>query len=379
MKNESLARAAAGARILEAVDNYARADMMVAAPIATSRDEEYFYDERSFWRLVLRNRMPLGTPVRMHDVAISEWVARVPGLFWTDDALMHRDHGFRHVERRDRSSITLRPLGKSEMVSGGVGTLKLAPSVDGYRLCSLVMNGNVSSGVPALIAPEVWEQHRLREGTVVSVKQATWQGMATSWAQQFRSTRGIPRAYIQINDPGAVEVIRRGFATEIHPFSVMEYNKGSIKLFDFVFATVFTSEPHLRRLIAEFFDSYKVAEGREGGRYLIDADIAEPMWESEYGSPEALRVGKDLLERRIEDAMIGKNTTEYLLEVLCSMNIDLLRRVSAVVGVPHSRWHRGGSLADESANFLTQVPTKDVPALIDAIRVLNPDLLEVSA
>jgi hypothetical protein len=163
----------------------------------------------------------------------------------------------------------------------------------------------------------------------------------------------------------------------------MEYASKNVELFDFVFATAVTADPLFRREVEDFFEDYKKAEGRNG-RYLIAADIAEPLWDSEFTSPEQLRSADPsaasylrLLQRRIEDSMVGDDTTEYLLNVLTNTSPDLLKRFSAEVGIPHSIWFRGGTLAEESANFLACVPVEKAAVLIDAISLVNPNYLEV--
>ena len=375
----TLLRAANGARILEAVDNYALAGIDAAEPDARAGGGLLLYDDRTFWQQVLEKQLPFGSPVEIvMELVVSEWVARVPGLFWTPSAKGMRERGEREQDRRLGQSA-LFPVGKSSVVSGGVGTMKLAPSENGYRLCTLVSSANVSAGVPALIAPDVWERHRLAEGTVVEIDRmhATWQGMTTAWAQHFPSTRGVPRGYVRVDDPSAVKVQRRDAATEIHPFTIMQYYKNNVELYDFVFATAVTGDPRHRRYIAEFFDDYREIDGRMG-RFLLHADVAHPMWDAVYASPAELEQAQRQVTQRIEDAMVGSNVTEELLDLLVRLGDPaLIRRLSVEIGISDAIWFQGGPLTAVANDFVQRVPRAKVPQLLDAIRVLNPDLLEI--
>src|ERR1017187_1497625 len=344
-------RAATNARVLETVENYALAEVKGGSR-ADWRGHEDFGSDEQLWHSTLAGKLPFGTTVDFpQGAAVSEWIARVPGLFWTESAAKLRVFTDHDVERRTGESNVLRPFGKSRLVSGGVGTMRLPPSSSGDRLATLATSGNVSAGIPTLISDDVWRSACLHEGSVVQFRGARWEPMEESWASRFPSTRGIPRAYLRLDCPQAVDSLNQFAATEIHPFSIMEYASKNVELFDFVFATAVTADPLFRREVEDFFEDYKKAEGRNG-RYLIAADIAEPLWDSEFTSPEQLRSADPsaasylrLLQRRIEDSMVGDDTTEYLLNVLTNTSPDLLKRFSAEVGIPHSIWFRGGTLA----------------------------------
>jgi len=367
-------RAVNGARILEAVDNYARAKVEVEDAIAETHEPRTFMADSIFWHRALEGEVRAGASIVFGtSVALSEWVPRVPGLYWAHCSSYLRKEARQYVE----SPTALKPFGKSSLVSGGVGTLKLGPSEDGYHLCCLCTSGNASAGVPVLIAPDVWEHHALREGDVLKIKSALWQPMANTWANHFPSTRNVPRAYFRLERPEQLEVEERNAAIEIDPFSIMRYYKGNTELYDFVVACVVSVDPRHRSELEQFFDSYKDVEDR-GGRYLVSADLTQPLWDAIYPSPAELAQAIDLVQRRIEDAMVGANTTDCLLDVLTRLNVGLLKRVSNDIGIPDSTWFRDGSLAEESRNLVERVPRAKVAQLIDAIRVANPYVLEAA-
>ena len=83
--------------------------------------------------------------------------------------------------------------------------MRLPPTSRGDRLATIATSGNVSAGIPALITDEVWSGCKLREGSVVVFRGAKWEAMEESWASRFPSTRGIPRGYLHLNWPQAVD------------------------------------------------------------------------------------------------------------------------------------------------------------------------------
>jgi hypothetical protein len=377
------------ARSLEAIENYARADSPLIEnleeyPLLDERGEDIYMGDEQFWDLVLGDKPPIwGHRFRFDIVALSEWVPRVPGLFWSKNAAALRNLGASLVEYRSNQWTTFKPLGKSQIVMGGVGSLKFPPDETGHRLVSFSLGHNASSGIPALIAPEVWEHHDLKEGDVVKIH-AQWQKMSIGWAERFPSIRGIPRGYLTLTDPS--QVIRKrasGAPIETHPCTVMQYSKGETALFDFVYATADTSYPEYRQRIERFFANYKNQRERYG-RYLLSADINDPLWEAEYDNPAALRRSEPgaeahlaLLEARVYENSFKGTTLEDILRVLVNYGDHVsLQRLSDNVGIPWRGWFRDGTINDSASQLLAAcMERKKIDELLDALVRDNPQIL----
>lgn len=381
------------ARSLEAIENYARADDPLVEGVekfaVPSDQPEYLggpYPDKTFWDGVLDNpELAWGTELRLEAFALSEWVARVPGLFWSEGAIGLRDLARSAVQHRSRDWITYTPYGKSALVLGGVGTLKFPPDDNGRRLATLSRGHNASSGIPALVFPEVWEYHNLREGDVVSVC-AQWRKMTVGWAERFPSIKGIPRGYLVLSDPQQVDDVDdyyRGQPTQFHPCTVMQYSKGDATLYDFVFATADTRVERYRVKLERFFSRYKNKEERYG-RYLLSADINAPLFEAEYDSPAALRraeVGAkaqlELLEARVRELSFKGQTIESIVQLLARHydNESLGGRITTYIGIPKAQWFTGGSIADSAAQLLQICIERDkVEELLDAVARDRPEL-----
>lgn len=371
------------ARALEASENYAgfarlpNSNLRLPDTALLNETQRIKRGEKEFWSKVFNKRIVWNTPVELYNFALSEWVARIPGLFWTPGANTVRKSASRAGREQSERWAALPPLGKSRKVMGGVGTLRFPPDLrDGYRLAGLTSGLNASAGIPVLIAPDVWRHRELCEGKVINRLTARWQSMsATSWAERFPSTRGIPKGFLVVENPDDLSSDPSIVATKFHPCSVMEYLSDDSILYDFVYATADTGKSNYRSYIKEFFADYKNANERYG-RYLLAADVEDPLWEAEFETPEALcradsgaKSQLELLQERIRGSCFNNQNLDEILKLLNKRyEIDDLKCLSFDIGISPSVWYKGSSVAKSSADLLAEcVRHKKVEELLDAI------------
>jgi hypothetical protein len=385
----SLREAYFGARVIEASQNFSRAD----SPLESNREPEFgnlgreyscFNDDKNFWHYIAT--ASYHQLVSIEAAVLTEWVPRVPGLFWRNESKVLRRLGPPAIESESarRKNVTYVPWGKSQKVMGGIGTFRLRPSTSGHRLCTLTTSLNASAGVPVLIAPEVWMRLFPHEGAVLH-GQAVWRPMADEWDQHFKSTRGLTRGYLVLDDPDKVRVVDDGsWPVQVHPFSIMEYRDGAKELFDFVYATGDSGDRDYRFVIEQFFDEYKRANNRYG-RYLLPGDMVNPMWDSEFHSPlDLLRSDPtsesqlQLLERRVRERTLGENTIEQMLEALVVIpDHDTLKVLSRDVGIDPTHWFRGGTVAETANQFIGEVVLQEkLPHLVEAFALMYPRTIQ---
>jgi hypothetical protein len=350
---------------LEASENYANAGMPINNDDAGSDSQASFittYEgEKEFWTSVFAGEIPWGTEVNILRLALSEWIGRVPGLFWMKNAARMRDVAENAVESVSEGWKTLKPLGKSQKVMGGVGTLKFPQhSTDGYRLASLSGGLNASAGIPVLISSEVWERHKLKEGKVISSLKAKWQSMSgTHWSESFPTTRGIPKGFLVVKNPDDLKAADETKYTLFHPCTVMEYSSGTSVLYDFVYATADTGNKNHLKYIENFFEQYKNDNDRYG-RYLFPAEIGGSLWEAEFDSPEALRDSGpgarsqlELLKARVRAETFSEKSLDSIIKFLTDTYTKQdLRRVSDDIGIPPTVWASEGSDASAAIDFM---------------------------
>lgn len=374
------------AKSLEAIDNYSRAGFKSnRKDVRPAHEEEIVaYDDEQFWLSVLQRRLPWGSKVGLYRFTLSEWVPRVPGLFWTEEAGKIRDLAKSAKVYMSGQWKALEPRGKSQKVMGGIGTLRFPPDRDGYRLVSVSAGMNASAGIPALISPDVWEFCKLAEGKLLdNVTTWKWQSMSGGWSERFAATREIPNGYLVLENPDEVRKSRSNeiLPTSFHPFSVMEYTSGNSLLYDFVFATADTGEPKHRRYIERFFEQYKRDNNRYG-RYLLAADVADPMWDADCQSPESLtraepgaRSKLEILQARVNEETFSGKSLDTIAELLGAryQKVDLTR-LSEQILIPSSTWDSSGSVSDAVSSLLATCRRREqVGDLIDAVVADYPE------
>ena len=109
---------------------------------------------RLFWKDVLGDKWRQGASVRFQHFHLLEWLPSAPGRYFTGAAEAARLRASRYVHS---SQMEYLPLGKEEMVLGGVGSIRLGVKYLGnravYPLC-LSSNGISHQGVPAFFSED---------------------------------------------------------------------------------------------------------------------------------------------------------------------------------------------------------------------------------
>jgi hypothetical protein len=387
----SLQRMLVGAHIIETTYNYARADdpflqtgfTAADASAATTDDPKYLYDD-DFWETVLRD--PTKTWRKQfvfNKVTLSEWVARIPGLGWSEEAVRLRKNA-EHVERMI-GGYAYDPPVKSEHVMSGVGTLRLSPGNDGSALVTLSAFGDASLGVPALMSADVFDkvqQDSSLEGRAVSGK-ARWIPMSETWAANFPNISKLPRGYLLLDKPDDISVIDVRRRTQIFPFTVMQYESGASELFDYVYVGASTDEGQHRKQVEAFFDKYQKDVGGHA-TYLFNGDMIEPLWDAKFNSPADLRRNDpgapsqlSLLEARVRERQIGKTDLEQLLkrmgEILTESDAKV---ISDEIGVPYANWYVLGTTVADMCNLLVDAAMQHnrLEALTQALAIRKPQV-----
>jgi hypothetical protein len=383
VSDSALARGLIASQISEAISNYALADDPLAQPISGTdgyrekgksvRRHGYidaWHDEQLWHELTeasLRSRQPA---VRVKNAAISEWVARVPGLFWHPRSMIFKGRLGDGMEVGGSEKLT---LGLESLVvsGGGVGTIRLQPADDGYRLVTLTPSGNASTGVPALISPDVWAACALAEGSLVSGV-GTVTTMSQRWASQFPIMAGIPRLCLVFDKPDAIAPDGVSRPVLAHPFALMEYWDGVTLMHDFVFAAVETTDPGFRSEATKFFEGVRTRKGRQG-TYLTSADVSDPMWDASFESPADMRdraVALRVVEARIAETMKGSDVIDALLRRLSLMDVENVRRMGTFAGIPLQRWSKAGLPGEEALRLVDAAVLADrIPALLYEIKI----------
>ena len=308
-----------GTKLIETIENYALAEEVNSLNENISNDENFWFsNDEEFWRNVITDPTKYwNQKIDLFDFVVSDWVARVPGLYWTSSSEQIRQHKKEDIALKSKQWIEFYPPGKSKKVMGGVGTLLLPPTDEGKILLSVSAGCNASTGIPLLCFPEVYDHLKIKQGDCVIIRGAKWLPMDMHWASKFASTKDIPRGYLVIDSIDKIRVLNRNYPVAYHPFSLMEYEYQDSLFYDFVYVTADSKVKNVNSEIEHFFKEYAKKEGRNG-EYLLNPNIVSPIFESRYSCPSELsstseKAKLNLLYERIRKTYFKDQSVEVLM------------------------------------------------------------------
>lgn len=72
-----------GVKIIETIQNYTLSEISKIDENTRKSSDKYFYNEESFWNSIINNPERFwGKEIDLYNFVVSDWVARVPGLYW---------------------------------------------------------------------------------------------------------------------------------------------------------------------------------------------------------------------------------------------------------------------------------------------------------
>jgi hypothetical protein len=377
-------------RVSETIENYAVSDNH-KTDTSPSKDGQPFllWSEEEFWHSVLYKPENFwNTKVTLDNgFVLTEWVARVPGLYWQNGSAAMRAVTQTAVETIGNQWNVLRPVSKSMIVMGGVGTLKLPPNEDGYRLVTLTATGDASAGIPTLISESIWQKYSLHEGIELKGT-GVWKEMPMSWSKNFPSTAKLPRGCLYFNEDSNIQVLSENQGYLFHPFSVMEYTTDSGIFHDFVFVSVTSEQQNYRQAIKDFFGYYRTANNRVG-KYILNIDVSQPILDDVlYNTPQELLKTDDFAQSQLDillarvrgDTFKNDKTIEDINKALLQNfggDTEGLKRIGEDIGIPAWEWFKNESAAKLSIKLLDLCLEKNkMEALLEALVMDNPTLLQ---
>lgn len=362
-------------KILETIENYGISQQLNCEQISEDQEIKFFTSEREFWYTAFNSENMWGKNIDLFHFVVSNWVARIPGLYWTEQATILRQHSESDIAFKSKEWIKFNPPGKSRKVMGGVGTLLLPPTDEGKLLISVTASCNASTGIPVLLFPEVIDALKIEEGDCVNICGAKWQPMSYEWARKFSSLAKIPRGYLVIDKVKKIKVVQKGCPVIYHPFSIMEYEQDDTLLFDYVYASADTKVENARYKLEDFFEEYRKENGRNG-KYLLNPNVIHPLFDSQYSSPSELQHPSEkakinLIYQRIKNTYFNEININSIINVLPKyyQSSAAIRSLANRVGISPALLSED-SAASMSSQLISRCLEKDImDTLVD--RVVN--------
>jgi hypothetical protein len=382
----SLAIAIKAGNVIETLENYSvNEDTIPQDGAPASGNDPFFYSDDSFWTSFLKNpELFWNKKLSFHHVTLTDWVARVPGLYWGENAGRYRNAAVGEVEFKSEAWKTYTPQGKSNIVMGGIGDIILPPADEGNTIMTISFSNNASTGIPVLLYPEVIEHHQLKQGDMLHIYGATWRKMSLEWSSRFQSFSNIKRGYLVIDDPQQVQIAGRDQPVEFHPCTIMEYNAGDAILYDYVFCTADTKYDNYRKRLEDFFEKYKNDQERFG-RYLLAADANDPLFEADYNTPLDLQRAEPdgrsqlmLITERIQNSFYHRGETiDSLLQAIPKF-YPTSNDITALIiktGLPQASIQVAAAVNMSAQLVQLCIERKMLETLVDCILIEHPELI----
>lgn len=161
-----------------------------------------YSDNGGFWADALNGTLHNGARVLLKDFTISEWLPMSPGRYFTPDGSKARMRAKSFFSDRHMEYL---PLGKLDMILGGVGTVRLTPKRVQNSLVVMLCatsNGIAHQGIPLVLHQE--ESERIlsllnREGAVVgTIVGEVWAIAKDESPVEFDGQ--LPRFYVTVRE-----------------------------------------------------------------------------------------------------------------------------------------------------------------------------------
>ncbi|OYX25763.1 MAG: hypothetical protein B7Z06_06775 [Flavobacteriales bacterium 32-35-8] len=371
-----------GAKLIETIENYALAEDVKSLNEDVLNNERFWFsNDEEFWRNIIADPIKYwNQKIDLYNFVLSNWIARIPGLYWTPSSEQIRQHKNEDVALQSKQWIEFYPPGKSKKVMGGVGTLLLPPTDEGKVLLSVSAGCNASTGIPLLCFPEVYDYLKIKQGDCVMIRAAKWQPMDMHWTSKFASTKDIPRGYLVIDSIDKIQILDRNYPVVYHPFSLMEYEYQDSLFYDFVYVTADSKVKNVDREIEGFFKEYARKEGRHG-EYLLNPNIVSPIFQSRYLSPTELTQASEkaklnLLYERIRGSYFKEQSIEQLMIKLPQYYQSSLsiRTLAKNIGLNVSLLEEGSAINMSSQLIDLCIKKEIVENMIDRIILEYPKI-----
>ena len=151
-----------------------------------------------------------------------DWFPRAPGLYYTPGAEWARQEAFRYLHRamwdapiRDHAHRVLSPrhldytavftpMGKSSMLQGGVGCIRLKPIQllnEPHWLITATSDGVVHSGFPIAVPRAIYKfilQHLQTQGALCATVRGELDFVPNPFSRLFDQAVMVPRLYLRL-------------------------------------------------------------------------------------------------------------------------------------------------------------------------------------
>ncbi|MCZ8068493.1 MAG: hypothetical protein ACK5QJ_05285 [Microcystis sp.] len=253
-----------------------------------------YWSEEQFWQDVIRSERIYATcQVKLKEFSLAQWIPRAPGQYYTLEARESRNNAEHFIKSRSRNQarntdyIVFDPYGKSQMVKGGVGCLRLTQKQVGnetlHFLCA-TSSGVTHKGLVVALRQELYEK------LIADIEQhggvyCDIFGQVRYWSGEYLlpiyTPRHIPRMYVYVEK---IVPLRRADSNIFDVTAAVLFRgevdgkKGTFFVYSHFNPAKRHSLDHTIEQCVEWMEKNYV-RGLYGGKILTDFDEVAPRFE----------------------------------------------------------------------------------------------------
>ena len=165
-----------------------------------------YYVNNSIWEAAIYGNVTAESRVKLDSFFLFEWFPRSPGRYFTAAGIEARREAQGNIDSAANGVVVYNPHGKSSMLEGGVGNIRLKPvtitGVERY-LMSASSSGNCHEGFPVAIMPGDYNKYiqEIRDrGAAVVDLYGVLKYVPTSLEEIYRDYAGVPQLCLVVEE-----------------------------------------------------------------------------------------------------------------------------------------------------------------------------------
>ena len=246
------------------------------------------------WRAILAEQVSAGQEIVLDSFQVMRWFPRAPGLYHTPEAAWAREEAYHFLHPRwmdspvrdhaagvgqprttDDYTVVFTPEGKSSMLQGGIGSIRLKPiKIFGqpHWLMTATSDGVAHSGVPIALPRAMYGQlipHIQKLGSACCTIWGELDFLEDPFSRIFDNSAMVPRLYLRVTNVQVWESVQKAVEVSVAVSFVSDY-KGPIG----VYSTYVTFQPEIAGSFQDAVTWMKqtYVEGEYRGRIITDFD-----------------------------------------------------------------------------------------------------------
>ncbi len=174
--------------------------------VGRKKQDHNYYDNKGIWEDVILESLRANTTISLNNFFIIEWFPRSPGLYHTAEGYYSRREAKSFVRSIEDGITIYKPHGKSCMLDGGIGNIRLRPKVidsEEIWFMTATSNGVCHEGFPIALPKHLYNKfinEIADQGAILCNLVGELKFIPTPIISIYGSYTGVPQLYLLVND-----------------------------------------------------------------------------------------------------------------------------------------------------------------------------------